>query len=561
MQNEDTTEPEASRMPPAARVFDNQWTSLTPPEIGRWTPTRPVSVVIPYYQAPEALENTLAALTEQTYPPHLLQVVIADDGSEPPPRVPSSSDALSVEIVRQEHRGFGLSRARNLGAHAADGEILVFIDCDMVPEPQQVEAHARWHHLVCDAVTIGFRRHADFGGISPEAIKEAARTSGYQELLSDRNVSTPEWIEQHMVRTKSFTSGHDDVFRVMSGGNLGIMKAFYFDVGGMDESFNQWGGEDNEFGYRLLTSGALVVPERQAVCWHQGPGDQPNPEEQNSLKEQRAKMVHLIADRTFRRSTPGRSFTVPFAIVTMQVTDDDGEQVMRSVESILGSHFHDLVVVVSHPEDYAERVWLQRQFEGDPRVTVGAGINGESLYPFSGVEVITSPKAIFAPDSIDRMIARLGGRGVGALYVTIPKVHPGDAMIRAHTFRALRRARRVVTKPVEIEATIGELFGEGWASGKEFGIRHCDESSPPTASKSTPDKPIDADAAKRLVDHIKGSAHQLAAAGAIVADGLRRVVRARSPRMLLQAVRSLGAELVRRGTAQARSLAGLLRNR
>ena len=66
------------------------------------------------------------------------------------------------------HDGFGLARARNMGADDATGEVLVFLDCDMVPEPQLVEAHARWHHVHERALTLGFRRHVDFDGITPE---------------------------------------------------------------------------------------------------------------------------------------------------------------------------------------------------------------------------------------------------------------------------------------------------------------------------------------------------------------------------------------------------------
>ena len=94
------------------------------------------------------------------------------------------SDSL---VVSQERRGFGLARARNTGAAAANGEILLFLDCDMVPEPQWIEAHARWHHVVDDATTLGFRCHVDFDGIDAATILGIADRS--DSLMASANQS------------------------------------------------------------------------------------------------------------------------------------------------------------------------------------------------------------------------------------------------------------------------------------------------------------------------------------------------------------------------------------
>ena len=69
--------------PPPSRVRGNDWRDLEPPRLGAWQPSRAVSVVIPYYDRPDALRLVLVALTAQTYPLDLIQVVIADDGSDP----------------------------------------------------------------------------------------------------------------------------------------------------------------------------------------------------------------------------------------------------------------------------------------------------------------------------------------------------------------------------------------------------------------------------------------------------------------------------------------------
>ena len=51
----------------------------------------------------------------------------------------------------------------------------------------------------------------------------------------------------------------------MTGHNFAMARAFYDEVGGSDESFDRYGGEDTEFGYRVQTRGGLLVPVRDAL--------------------------------------------------------------------------------------------------------------------------------------------------------------------------------------------------------------------------------------------------------------------------------------------------------
>ena len=137
----------------------NDWREASVPDRSTFEPSVPLSVIVPYYDAPSALARTLAALERQNYPRELFEVVVVDDGSPTP--LTSPSTALDVVVVRQEDCGFGLARARNNGARAAAHEILVFLDCDMMAESDHLLAHARWHHSISDALTLGLHSYAD----------------------------------------------------------------------------------------------------------------------------------------------------------------------------------------------------------------------------------------------------------------------------------------------------------------------------------------------------------------------------------------------------------------
>ena len=242
--------PRSDHTPPA-RVRGNDWKALGATRLDSFTPDHFVTVVIPYYERSHELNVTLAGLERQTYPRDLFEVVVVDDGSDPPLVMPETP--LNLRVEYQEDLGFGLARARNTGARAATGDIILFLDCDMIPEEQWLAAHARWHHAASDVLTMGFRFHVEAEGLGAADVRR--RPGTLAELFDGREVTRPEWIEVHLARTGELTSDDDDLFRVVTGGNFGISRAFFETVGGFDETFTQWGAEDREFAYRAYTLG------------------------------------------------------------------------------------------------------------------------------------------------------------------------------------------------------------------------------------------------------------------------------------------------------------------
>ena len=88
-----------------------------------------VTVVVCTRDRPERLEECLAALRGQTYPG--FDVLVVDNASRSP--VVEICARFGAACVRAPIPG--LTRARNIGARAARGEIIVFIDDDAIVEP------------------------------------------------------------------------------------------------------------------------------------------------------------------------------------------------------------------------------------------------------------------------------------------------------------------------------------------------------------------------------------------------------------------------------------------
>ncbi len=427
--------------PRPTSVRYNDWRQVELPAHEMFTPTLPVSVIMPSYQTPpETLARTLAALEGQTYPRDLFEVVIVDDGSEPPLEQPSSTP-LNLKVVRRKRRGFGIARTRNTGARAAAHDILLFLDSDMLAEADWMAAHARWHHAVSDALTLGFWSHIAMDGIDAETIRRRPGSLG--NLFSDRPAD-PHPIEGLMLRTDELTTRADDIFHAMSGGNFGISRSFYWSVGGSDESFARWGAEDTELSYRAYTRGGLLVPVRAASAWHQGRWTEGRNAKTRSLRIQHGKAAHLIAHRGLRRAGPGRIYAVPQYVVTVEAGHLPAEQIIKTTANILADREHDLVARIEMQAKDDERLaWLRDVFGPDPRVRVAPDRSALDEFPAAAFHVTLPAAVTFAPNLVHRLRAKLRSAA------TAMSILPDGSRVSITRAWALHRARRTGGSPAD----------------------------------------------------------------------------------------------------------------
>lgn len=426
--------------PRPAEVRYNDWRALSPPDPLTYTPPLPVSVIVPCFEAPGPLAATLAGLEGQRWPRDLLEVIVVDDGSEPPLVLPPST-SLDVRLVRQERRGFGLARARNAGVQAAAHDILVFLDGDVIPEAELIAAHARWHHLVSDALTLGFCAAVSAAGIRAETIR--SRPGTLRELFADRP-SDPPWMERHMARTADLTSRHDDLFRAMTGNNFGIGRGFYEELGGFDESFARYGGEDTEFAYRAQVMGGLLVPVREAFGWHQGRWNEGRRDKRRSQALQRGSLAQRIAEPGFRSTSTGLIHAVPRHVVTLQAGAEERDGVLNATALLLADPADDVALRIEIPTAQDEdRAWLEERLETDPRVRITTGRAALDEFPASPFHLRMPAGMVFGPGLVGRLRAALGDAAEARAALD------GGAEISIARAWALHRTRRAGGTPAD----------------------------------------------------------------------------------------------------------------
>jgi len=313
-----------------------------------WATLR-ASVFVPVFNRREVLRKTLAGLALQDYPHELFEVVIADDGSNDKPEALQVEYAsrLSLRFVRQEHCGFRLAAVRNLAVAAASGPVVVSLDCDMLPPPGFLSAYMRWFHVYDGPLmVIGGRRYVDTKGVSAGQI---LADFGVVERLpyvpappTGRLAFAPtvDWREPE-IRKSHAMRDHAVPYALASGGNVAYWKRDGVAAGGYCEAFEQWGGEDEEFAYRMYRRGAYFIPEAGATAYHQDhsvPGDR---------EQDRSRSRALLASRVphYRSYAPQAPREAPK--VSIYIPAFNAERwICEAVDSALAQTVTDLEVCV-----------------------------------------------------------------------------------------------------------------------------------------------------------------------------------------------------------------------
>lgn len=175
-----------------------------------------LSVVTPTHDRMAMLERALAGLEAQTY--RDFEAVIAVDGS--------TDGTLAMLEALGRRAGFGLTvipleqggqaRARNRAIRAASGEVIVFMDDDLVFSPETLARHAAFHEVYPNDIAVGPVTNAGDGRIDWPRL--------------------PTWM--------NFT-----------GMNVSVARNALLEVGLFDETFSGYGGEDLDLGIRLERAG------------------------------------------------------------------------------------------------------------------------------------------------------------------------------------------------------------------------------------------------------------------------------------------------------------------
>jgi GT2 family glycosyltransferase len=155
---------------------------------------------------------------------------------------------------------FNRSLAFNVGARSARGRLLVLHDNDMlVPTCYAKELVARWDGR---ARVINLKRY----------------------IFYLNELDSKEIMASH--RMKPGIAPDQVLQNLTGGGSLAVDSSWYFEVGGHDEEFVGWGGEDVEFWDRATSEGGVDGYAMLPIVhlWHKPQPDKSEKKDSNAMR-------------------------------------------------------------------------------------------------------------------------------------------------------------------------------------------------------------------------------------------------------------------------------------
>lgn len=208
----------------------------------------PVTVIIPTHRRRGSVLRVLESLTNQSAPPDTFEVIVVCDGdydgSVAACRAFEATAPFRLTVVEQANQG--RAAARNAGVARARGELLIFLDDDIVADRNMIAAHVRAQSRQDDLVTIG-----PTPGPPDMQLHVWDRWEGKQ--LQDRY--------------DAMASGQlKPTYEHFVGANASVLRQHVIKAGGFDPNFHR--AEDMELGFRLQWLGLRFAFLPDAVGWH-----------------------------------------------------------------------------------------------------------------------------------------------------------------------------------------------------------------------------------------------------------------------------------------------------
>ena len=210
-----------------------------------------VSIIIPTYNGVHRVQKLLKTLEKQTYESFEILVII--DGS-----TDNSYNILrkfktplkNLKIIYQENKG--RSGARNRGIGESQGDLLLFLDDDMIPIPQFIEQHASFHKAEQDSILVGGCSH----GNESDALVDIYRRNTEEKWLVDKDLNRETNIIPIGIENFYFTTQ-----------NLSIPRKIFDEIQIFDEELRD--SEDFDLFMRLHKLSVPIFLDKRAFAYHE----------------------------------------------------------------------------------------------------------------------------------------------------------------------------------------------------------------------------------------------------------------------------------------------------
>ena len=164
-------------------------------------------------------------------------IVVSDDGSvdQTAGFMQKYVKTYQDRIIYLQHNNVRRAENRNIGANAASGDLLIFLDADMQATPKFIQGH--W-----ESARDNGMQAVNFG---PIPVHHSCLNKPIGRYLAGK------WDR----RINALANDPSD-YSLMQSGNFSLWKEFFIELDGFDKTFFEYGGEDVDFFIRSGLRGA-----------------------------------------------------------------------------------------------------------------------------------------------------------------------------------------------------------------------------------------------------------------------------------------------------------------
>jgi hypothetical protein len=336
--------------------------------------------------------------------------------------------------VRQPDEGVRPGAARNLGVTAAIGEVLVFLDADMVPSPTYVREVSVLPTVAPEALVVGTRQHRQLEGWTADQVRTWLRGGCEPDRLDD-----PGWLADGYRRTRDLIGLDLRSYQFVIGAVTAMHRSLFDDIGGFDARIDVYGAEDWDLAHRAVQAGGLLA-HVDAIAYHDGPDWRGRVGPDGVKNPERLHLVTRIPSRT----DPVLG-SPPFVRVTLDGRSATSDACVACVVSVLDAGGLSTVIGVVHAPGLCPSV-----LASDPRVHWDRPPPND---PHTVVDIRVPVPLRVGRSSIDAICHTLSPGGPGRLVVADSD---GELLV-AEEVRARRRFDRWTTETSP--PTWEDLFG------------------------------------------------------------------------------------------------------
>ncbi|MFY0651330.1 MAG: glycosyltransferase family 2 protein [Cyclobacteriaceae bacterium] len=204
------------------------------------------SIIIPSFNGETRILKTLNALESQAN--YISEIIVVIDGStDNTINVLTSLNFKKPEVKFIEQENAGRAKTRNSGAEIAKGDVLIFLDDDMIAEPDLVQKHQLFHQI------------------------------NENSLCGGNQLENPAWAKTDFDRyrcelRKNWNSHFTQLTELkqenihLTAANFSITKKNFFKIGGFEESLTD--AEDIHLAFKAMDNNMRVFFDPEIIGWH-----------------------------------------------------------------------------------------------------------------------------------------------------------------------------------------------------------------------------------------------------------------------------------------------------